>query len=92
MCLLKSAYALFEQFKSFTLLLFLHLKQIAPPTLTAIIKSFFSLGACRKSAERQSEEKEKTFGTCLGGETKYTHKEGIVKRHFLQQVKHVLHF
>jgi len=90
--LLKSAYALFEQFKSFTLLLFLHLKQIAPPALTAIIKSFFSLGACRKSAEHQSEEKEKTLKTCPGGAPKYTHREGIVKRHFLQQVKHVLHF
>jgi len=49
----------FEQFKSFTLRLFLHLKQIAPPKLTPIRKSFSSLGACRNSAERQSEEKEK---------------------------------
>jgi len=41
----------------------LHLRQIAPPTLTTIIKSFSSLGACRKNAERQSEEKEKTLKT-----------------------------
>ena len=67
MCLLKSAYALFEQFKSFTLFLCLHLRQIAPPALTAIIKSFSSLGSCRKSAECQSEEKEKTFRTRPGG-------------------------
>jgi len=56
MCLLKSAYALFEQSKSAKLLLCLHLKQIAPPKITAIIKSFSTLGACRKSAERHIEE------------------------------------
>lgn len=60
--------------------LFLHLKQIAPPKLAAIIKSFSSLGACRKSAERQSEEKQKTLKTCPGGAQEYTHGEGIVCR------------
>jgi len=36
--------------------LFLHLRQIAPTEITAIIKSFTILGDCRKKAECQSKE------------------------------------
>ncbi len=60
MCLLESANALFDEFKSTKRFRCLHLRQIAPTEITTTIKSFSILEACRKSAECQSKENDET--------------------------------
>ena len=66
MCLLKSAYALLEHSNPSPYFLCLHLKQIAPPKITASQKASPPLGAYRKSTECHIEEMQEKADTLSG--------------------------
>ena len=92
MHLLKSARALFEQFKSFTLLLCPHLKQIAPPALTAIIKASPPLEPAGKMPNVNQKKSRKRLEPDREGCEDIHMEKGTISQHFPQKARHILHF